>query len=228
MTQALFLAQVCLAADSSVPADVAMNTYHFALDTDPAGAVPSLSFEQIITGERPAAVDENGIQGDLSDVYEDISLYLSSNIDPAASRIKWFNLSDPSPRVALLDLPMVSFVNQGPSAFPPEVALTVSFQAAPLSGISQASRRNRVFIGPLATVSGDGKASASSLTVFKDAFSNFASNSAAADHWSWRVYSPTTGLDSPVDNGWIDNAYDTQRRRGVESTIRETWTNNSV
>jgi len=47
----------------------------------------------------------------------------------------------------------------------------------------------------------------------------------------WAVYSPTTDAVDTIDNafndvldGWVDNAFDTQRRRGPAATTRITWT----
>lgn len=38
--------------------------------------------------------------------------------------------------------------------------------------------------------------------------------------WQWRIWSPTNNNSVLIDNGWVDNAWDTQRRRGVEATAR--------
>jgi len=45
-----------------------------------------------------------------------------------------------------------------------------------------------------------------------------------AGGWDWVVYSPTNGNTVNVDNGWVDNAFDTQRRRGLAVTARTNWT----
>jgi len=45
---------------------------------------------------------------------------------------------------------------------------------------------------------------------------------AAAD-WTWVVYSTVDNAMYPVDNGWVDNSWDTQRRRGVKPTARYTF-----
>jgi hypothetical protein len=42
--------------------------------------------------------------------------------------------------------------------------------------------------------------------------------------WTWIVVSEVAGLnDVIVTNGWVDNAFDIQRRRGVTPTSRSTF-----
>lgn len=228
MATGLFLAQVCLAAKSTIPADVAVNSFHFWLDED-AGTGSDHSFEDIITGDRPVAPDVNGIQGDLSDLYREIQSRLSSRIEPLDSVIKWYNLSAPAPRYPILELPLTGSYTIQNTTMPSEVAVCCSFQAEKVNGLSQASRRNRVYIGPLSTAVNSLSGTIDSVVRqdFADAFENLASNSNNATEWTWVIYSPTTGEHHDVHDGWVDNAFDTQRRRGVEATERTTWEQNS-
>jgi len=64
--------------------------------------------------------------------------------------------------------------------------------------------------------------------------------SSASAVWKWAVFSPTIAggwflpdtegppnlpaAYSPVQSGWVDNAWDTQRRRGLEATARTVFT----
>nr|CRY96631.1 hypothetical protein [uncultured prokaryote] len=227
MAESLILAQVCLAADTTIPADLAVNTFHFTVDPE-VDAGPDLTIEQVITGERPLATDENGIHGDLSDLYVAIENYISVNVDIPTSVVKYINLSDPAPRIPLLELPFDPAPDISSSGLPSEVAICSSFEAAKVSGVNQARRRNRVFLGPLSlgTIVGPpyGVVHANVRTVIADAFENFALNSETQAHWTWVVYSPTDDLTHNIANGWVDDAFDTQRRRGQEPTVRTNWT----
>jgi hypothetical protein len=42
----------------------------------------------------------------------------------------------------------------------------------------------------------------------------------------WSVYSPTTGQNNAITNLWVDNEWDTQRRRGLRPTSRSVATIN--
>lgn len=89
-------------------------------------------------------------------------------------------------------------------------------------------RRGRLFIGPLNT-SAAGTNTAGELvpgTIMLNALCGAASDLLAANDsdWQWVVASPTVGLDFPVVGGYVDDAFDTQRRRGKAPSTRQTWT----
>jgi hypothetical protein len=46
---------------------------------------------------------------------------------------------------------------------------------------------------------------------------------ALAGNNDWCVWSVADQIAVPVANGWIDNAFDVQRRRGVDYTSRTLW-----
>jgi hypothetical protein len=98
----------------------------------------------------------------------------------------------------------------------------LSFQGAPESGVSQARKRGRVFIGPLRSslIGADGRPSPATVSLFAAEGEDLLDASNAATTWSWTVHSATTGDNSVVTNGWCDNEFDTQRRRGRIATSR--------
>lgn len=159
-----------------------------------------------------------------------VGSYLSNALSRAFGDmiLKSYNLADPMPRV-----PILTEGNNLPSSIsstlglPSEVAVCLSFQAARQSGVSQARRRGRVFIGPL----GPG-VQAGAATVFPtvDTAFSLALRSAAlrmvtagTAGTSWAVWSPTSGVARVVANGWVDDAFDTQRRRGIAASTRSTF-----
>jgi hypothetical protein len=40
---------------------------------------------------------------------------------------------------------------------------------------------------------------------------------------TWMQVSTTFGIANPVTGGFVDNSFDTQRRRGSAPTARDTW-----
>lgn len=125
------------------------------------------------------------------------------------------------------------------SGLPTEVAGVLSFHAdltdiPEESGVThpRARRRGRVFIGPLNINAVDisnapyrlaGSGSGAFLNTLREAATRLADDAAAND-FTWSVWSRADATLRPVVAGWTDNAPDTQRRRGPASTARVTWT----
>lgn len=94
-----------------------------------------------------------------------------------------------------------------------------------------ARRRGRVFIGPIST-GGITENSGSNFEVIPStqlvgtiaqAAETELLGGAYTGGFEWVVYSPTDDDAYPVVEGFVDNAFDTQRRRGNESTGRSVW-----
>lgn len=126
----------------------------------------------------------------------------------------------------------------GNVTLPSECAAVLSF-AADLAGIPEESgvtrprarRRGRVFLGPLNSNATDATAGATTPLRLGTPFLEVCT--AAADvelepgslgDWEWCVFSQTDWVARPVETIWMDNAFDTQRRRGVEATFRQNET----
>lgn len=142
-----------------------------------------------------------------------------------SARIVAYNMEEPSPRAPfgerLITLPPII---GGYQECPAEVALAVSFQGTRESGVNQDRRRGRVFLGPLAVPSGSLRTPpAQFLTNVRAQFQKLKDESDASLNWQWRVWSPSNDNSVLIDNGWVDNAWDTQRRRGPRPTARTTF-----
>lgn len=158
------------------------------------------------------------------DAMEDVRPYFANTVALTGHTLKIYNLADPEPRAPVYTGSWSFGSAVGATTFPSEVALCVSFQGARLSGTPQRRRRGRIFLGPLHQGSADaGRPSASFRT---DALTflttlNAGITAAGADFGVW---SRANELFVQADNGWVDNAYDTQRRRGLAPTVRNTVT----
>lgn len=152
---------------------------------------------------------------------------LSSTMDANGAKLKVYDLADVIPRS-----PIHQYIYD-PGAFtevgqnlPPEVACCLSYAADPAPGIPIASRRGRIYIGPLnSSIMQD--TGASSDTRPKDTWrqdivlaAGDMASIALALGYTWAVYSPTRATAAPITRMWVDDAWDTQRRRGLDSTSR--------
>ena len=138
-------------------------------------------------------------------------------------RVKIYNLEQPEPRVPAHDEYWTPSGLSNTDALPPEVALCVSLQCAKVSGQPPGRNRGRVYLGPwIYTQSVDGRPTSSIITSVKNATNTLRSDVAAVmSSVSYLgVYSPSDNLVKIVTGGWIDNEWDTQRRRGRAATTR--------
>lgn len=90
-----------------------------------------------------------------------------------------------------------------------------------------ARRRGRIYLGPLhasAGAAGGPNADLLVSTAFQDVVLAAATELENTNvNLQWVVASDTAGEVYQVVGGWMDNAFDTQRRRGSAATVRTLW-----
>lgn len=202
------LAQVSIPYRTTLPEDVAVNTWSFRIADD--------------TETELAQVGAF-----LQTFYEAISNRLSPVLDLTQTRGRFYNRADPEPRSPLIDAIFNLGVDNTGGVFPEEVAAVLSFRGVLESGQPAARRRGRVFLGPLSDAvltGGDANRSVFSTTFVTQVLNAYEAawaelTTAGNAHVVW---STTDGEEHPVVQAWMDNALDTQRRRGVRATARDT------
>lgn len=155
------------------------------------------------------------------------------------SKYKLYNMSHATPRVPLLE---VNGANPTPAntgiALPSEVALCLSYKSGIISGQAAGRSRGRIYLGPILTSSIVAEAANGESRPVSD-FQNAAvqagkrmQNESETAGFNWVIYSPTQRSEnqgdfpgpffasSAVVTLWCDNAFDTQRRRGLKATSR--------
>jgi hypothetical protein len=161
------------------------------------------------------------------DAQASITEYFSRESMTGKWTIKVYNLSDAKPRYPVytdtdtLTLPATSNL-------PTEVAAVMSFQGVRIAGEKQSKRRNRVYLGPWAvTANYSGYVTDSLVETILFSGKELIKASEASDQWDWVIYSPTDNEVIAIENGWVDNGWDTQRRRGTRATARGTFSNST-
>lgn len=198
---ALYRAQVTIPMDTGLPEDAATNTLYF--DADTIGAL-------------------DDVHTALNAFYVAIDGLYSSLVDGTEVRCDYYQLSDPEPRAPVKSNGFTTLTTDS-SASPPEVSLVLSYQGARISGLPQARRRGRIYIGPLGGGLTDRPNEIGQINPLVAAADTLLAASAAAATWTWAQYSPTNGTGIDVTDGWVDNEWDTQRRRGRVATSRTTF-----
>lgn len=207
ITNADYLAQVELASVSNVAKDSVVNTFAFrAVD-------PNATFTNLCNG--------------IASLYQSLDAYMGSSLNGTANAhtVKLYHLIEPEPRPPVHTQRFSAGSALKP--YPAEVALCLSFAADAPSGSRPARRRGRIFLGPMAENSGvlvDGYIRPTGVVkdgcaVALEAFGL----GAAVLGWQWCVWSRADNTLFPVVRGWINDEFDTQRRRGPEVTSRRSW-----
>jgi hypothetical protein len=238
------IAEVHLPDHNGVPADDAINTFVFA--NSATGAEPATTAFNVAD-----ALEHFYNAG--ADTAHRVQTYLAANLDNGAGKahIIFYQLAAAGSIVPhtplggpILDHPFTIATGTG-TGLPRESAVVLSL-SAPHAGIAEdvpggvagpkgdthpaARHRGRVYIGPLdnaalgAGVNGPGVSAAC-----RDALAAAAAllmtnvNTIAGGTHYWGIWSRKDSVIYPITSGYIDDAFDTQRRRGIGATARTTW-----
>lgn len=226
MATPLFTVQIALHRDLGLPQDDIVNTLHFEGDEG-----LGLTDEETWDDLRPGLFDR------VEAFYVAIGSTFSSLLSGAAT-IKMYNPRDPSlpgaPRVPRWTEDIIVSPSAGASC-PAEVALCLSFRGALESGVNMRRRRGRIFLGPLAvsaitsgtTPVNDARPTAAlrdGILANFDAMATGVSGAARLAVYSPRSDPTNANVDeswTDVTYAWIDDAYDTVRKRGAKPTARQ-------
>lgn len=148
-----------------------------------------------------------------------IGAYLHNNIVSCGVRV--YDTADAEPRVPYIGEDITMPTRLFGNDLPHEVAAVLTFYGDdPVTP----RRRGRIFLGPF---NGQAISSTGNMGTGMVA-SAVKSAQTLAERWvalgmGWYVYSPSSGQYTRITRGHMDNAWDTQRRRGVDATSRVTW-----
>lgn len=191
-----------------------INTFYF---NAPDGAAATLDLcGQTVTEFYGAVATGNTLKLDT---------FLSGVIDRTAgvNKVKVYNMADPQPRQPR-DYPFGALTATTDPALPDEVAVCLSFYASR----NLPKRRGRIYFGPLNTDAANTTGSTNSrpnqtlITHLVNAAKALKVSSASRGI-PWIVNTSDLFLlpaDRAVTHAWVDDAFDTQRRRGVKTSAR--------
>lgn len=180
-------------------------------------AIPtSLLARDEITSTVYFDTDELGTEPDYGAIAADLRVGWATHTPQVAGfwglRVKVYNMADPKPRE-----PRAVSEGEEPSSAAPgplEVASCLSFY----SERNLPRRRGRVFVGPWPASVMDVRPGASVETALRGLAGMLANIGGA--NVDWCIFSPTSNAYFKVTDWWMDNAWDTQRRRGSDATAR--------
>lgn len=196
--------QQTIATADNTAANYATNTWHF---------------------EAEVAQDITNAQAAIQTFYASLSDRFSNLVRTNNHPWKIYDDTDPEPRAPIEEGSWNFSSVAGGNPLPTEISLVMSFQGEKVSGVPQARRRGRIYL-PFIGSGQNGSDGRPSSTLIADVVAAgdallTASNNAAG--WTWLVFSRVAPGYTAVTNGWVDNEWDVQRRRGRLATSRSTF-----
>jgi len=213
------LAQVRLARTTGLPEDLVVNTFTFKT-----------------AGVQTIAEAASGIRDRISRFYNDpvapqpvsLASRLSDTISKAtdAHEIRFYDQNAIGAQIPLATR-RFSIPFTASTAIPAEVSLVLTMRAN-LNGVPPARQRGRLYLGPfgqaalrLDEAAGEVRPEPATLDAILRAGLRLITE-ADATMPKWAVWSGRDNLARLVDRVAVDDAWDTQRRRGVKPTLRTT------
>lgn len=215
------IAQVVILNDDGLPRDEVTNSLHFHKPE-------SMPYATFVAGLGPAVASLYNTIG--TGMTSKVSSYMS-NANQTGSSQATVNMYDGSVPVHERIPTPFTFTLGAPTSgtdLPNEVALCLSFKRQEPGVGSFASQRGRIYIGPLSLsaitngTSGPVPTSAFITDLVHAGINMKTAVRAIGDGADHCVFSPRLNKLFVVTSYWVDNAMDTQRRRGPRATSRTT------
>lgn len=186
------------------------------------------------TGVASLTLMADAIQARMADFYgavvtqtgKSVGSYISSALVRPSATLKIYDLGQAPPRQVIERVIPVQL--GGTLPLPTECAVTASFYGSR----NLPRQRGRVYIGPLSI--GSIVVRANKATIADDLRITLAhamrrmTQNGNTNQAEWHVISSAGATSHQVTHGWVDDAFDTQRRRGQEATRRTEWSSTGV
>jgi hypothetical protein len=209
--------QYILPGKSNLPEDRYITTWAFRKISGDAPTNSDLDLCSLLVSNFFALV--------ASPAIATINSFLAAAVNRPLVETRAYTLQQPVPRQPRI-VSRTLGPNNSSESLPSEVALCASFFA----GRNLPRQRGRVYIGPLTKAAADVPNSATGIVRPTPGLTNAIMESskklqseAINGGLNWCVLSQADGALKSITGGWVDNAFDTQRRRGEDASSRLTW-----
>lgn len=200
-------AQIITRRASDLPRDFIVNTVHFDIDG---------------IWNWPEGVDAQAIANDIRDMWANGRQYVPEGY---GVEVNIYNLEDELPRAVMAHASYAAYSQASGASGPREVALCLSFY----SERNIPRRRGRLFIGPWTQGTCAERPEAGPRANLLNLAGGLADIGGINVDWSVRSKFPIAlgdqgGTLHKISNSWVDNEWDTIRKRGLRGSSRDTAT----
>jgi hypothetical protein len=197
---------------SGLPEDRFINTWAFSSDVASTEAAQLAAIAKVGNFFNDATGGDPSVESRLA----------GQSIDETACEFRAYYLGDPPDERVPLIVPWAGLTLSSAQALPSEVAICGSYYAT----LNKPKSRGRVYIGPLTATSLGGSSTTPGVPVvetlgaIRNACDVMASDTSGP---RWCVLSQVDAQLKIVTAGWVDNAFDTVRKRGERADVRYSW-----
>lgn len=212
--------EVTLPYTTNLPRDIAMNVFHFTVPDEYGEG------DFIAIAEALEEFYNDNVDGSNTNIARLISPVVSRG-ENACSMV--FSDVQMDPSLPLFQADWTLGAPIATSSLPLEVALCLSIRATPAIPVPIRRRTGRIYLGPLVTTISQTPANempnvSSALRGQLALACQRLIDPETLDAQAWSIYSRVDDAAYEVSGGWIDNEFDTQRRRAQDPTARTVWT----
>jgi hypothetical protein len=208
--------QVRFSRTSQLPEDIVIGTFHFFVSASTTVSAQAATIAQkVIDFYKRPALPGSAITQLMSNIISRVA---------NAHEVRVYDLSQPTPRQPVYSQLFTILAAASAETYPAEVSAVLSVKAPVAPGGNPKRHRGRLYIGPLipgtnmGVVNGDLRISVGSRQQILDAA--LALMGTNADLVRWGVYSRVDQQIRGITSAYVDDAFDTQRRRGGAPTTR--------
>jgi hypothetical protein len=220
-TDDYFLVQNIFGLETGLPEDVIVNTFCFRNDLGSVlpGTPEDRASTAVVNFFKEATTPSGALAGAAAGSIIGI---MPNNVTSWSQKV--YDLGAPPGGRAPVSYDLTSQMPPRSSAarLPHEVAVCLSLQT-PVIG---RRGRGRLFLGPFVNAVGENKPGGLAVTeAWRKRFAHQASVLAAGNgvEMQWAIWSTTRSQFENVVGAYVDDAFDTQRRRGTKATVRTQW-----
>lgn len=139
--------------------------------------------------------------------------------------VKIYDIAAARPNYPLFERTFNLTSAPGTVEMPEEVALCISYANTSAVTIPRGRRRGRIFIsGWQESANTDGRPTSTAINNSLTAFTDYVTTFNALGTLDASIWSRVNESTQPIQTAFVDNEWDTQRRRGGRATSRATWT----
>lgn len=188
--------QVVLKSSSGLPEDVFINTLHYEVNA-------------------PDTVE--GTCDDIAAAYLAVDQIIDSLVNGMTIKV-YEPGANPGGPTFTKDYVFAGSGSNGPT----EVAICLSYATVDDPNASTPRRRGRIYVGPIGPAGTNGNRVTPGIRANVLALGQGLASAGNASNTTWLMYSESDGVYTKIESIWVDDAYDTQRRRGLAPTLRDT------